>query len=98
MKFKLGLENNVNKGKYPLTVYLYTDGNRNLALTKEFNIDVDSESNAEIEYISVEKMVPGKKTDLVFGVKKCRKFSLRNAMFSWECANDVIRACRFQQC
>ena len=35
VKFKLGLENNVNKGKYPLAVYLYTDGNRNLALTKE---------------------------------------------------------------
>jgi uncharacterized repeat protein (TIGR01451 family) len=90
VKFKLGLENNVNKGKYPLTVYLYTDGNRNLALTKEFNIDVDSESNAEIEYISVEKMVPGKKTDLVFGVKNVGNSPLRNAMFSWECANDVI--------
>ena len=90
VKFKLGLENSVNKGKYPLKVYLYTNGNRKLALTKEFNIDVDSESNAEIEYISVEKMVPGKKTDLVFGVKNVGNSPLKNAMFSWECANDVI--------
>lgn len=91
VKFKLGLENSVNAGKYPLKVYAYTkgDGNR-LALTKELNIEVDSESNAEIEYISVEKMVPGTKTNLVFGIKNVGNSPLKNAMFSWECTGDVI--------
>jgi hypothetical protein len=91
VKFKLGLENDVNEGKYPLKVYFNTNKNKNkLSLTKELNIEVDSESNAEIEYISVEKMVPGEKTNLVFGIKNVGNSPLKNAMFSWECANDVI--------
>ncbi|HEY3362770.1 MAG TPA: COG1361 S-layer family protein [Methanosarcina sp.] len=91
VKFKLGVENDVNEGKYPLKVYFYTNKNNNkLSLVKELNIEVDSESNAEIEYISVEKMVPGEKTNLVFGIKNVGNSPLKNAMFSWECANDVI--------
>ncbi len=91
VKFKLGVENSVNAGKYPLKVYAYTkgDGNR-LALTKELNIEIDSESNAEIEYISVEKLVLGTKTTLVFGIKNVGNSPLKNAMFSWECTGDVI--------
>jgi len=61
VKFKLGLENSVNKGKYPLKVYLYTNGNRKLALTKEFNIDVDSESNAESNISVLKKWYQGRK-------------------------------------
>jgi len=91
VKFKIGLENDVNEGKYPLKVYFNTNKNNNkLSLTKELKIEVDSESNAEIEYISVEKMVPGEKTNLVFGIKNVGNSPLKNAMFSWECANDVI--------
>jgi len=91
VKFKLGLENNVNEGKYPLKVYIYTTkDNSRLTLTKEFDIEIDSESNAEIEYISVEKMVPGQKTNLVFGIKNVGNSPLKNAMFSWDCTNDVI--------
>jgi hypothetical protein len=91
VKFKLGLENDVNEGKYPLKVYFNTNKNNNkLSITKELTIEVDSESNAEIEYISVEKMVPGEKTNLVFGIKNVGNSPLKNAMFSWECANDVI--------
>lgn len=91
VKFKLGLENSVNEGKYPLKVYIYaTKDKSSLTLSKEFDIEIDSESNAEIEYISVEKMVPGQKTNLVFGVKNVGNSPLKNAMFSWDCANDVI--------
>lgn len=91
VKFKLGIENNVNEGKYPLKVYIYTTkDNSRLTLTKEFDIEIDSESNAEIEYISVEKMVPGQKTNLVFGIKNVGNSPLKNAMFSWDCTNDVI--------
>jgi len=91
VKFKLGIENNVNEGKYPLKVYIYTTkDNGRLTLTKEFDIEIDSESNAEIEYISVEKMVPGQKTNLVFGIKNVGNSPLKNAMFSWDCTNDVI--------
>ncbi|HET8689788.1 MAG TPA: COG1361 S-layer family protein, partial [Methanosarcina sp.] len=90
VKFKLGIENSVNAGKYPLKVYLYTNGNNRLSLVKELNIEINSESNAEIEYISVEKMVPGEKTNLVFGIKNVGNSPLKNAIFSWECANDVI--------
>jgi hypothetical protein len=91
VKFKLGIENDVNEGKYPLKVQLYTTGNEDIApLTREINIDIDSESNAEIEYISVEKLVPGAKTDLIFGIKNVGNSPLKNAMFSWECTNDVI--------
>ncbi len=91
VKFKLGLENNVNEGKYPLKVYIYTTkDNSRRTLTKDFDIEVDSESNAEIEYISVEKMVPGQKTNLVFGIKNVGNSPLKNAMFSWDCTNDVI--------
>jgi hypothetical protein len=35
-------------------------------------------------------MVPGEKTNLVFGIKNVGNSPLKNAMFSWECANDVI--------
>lgn len=91
VKFKLGIENDVNAGKYPLKAYLYTTGNENKAtLSREITIDLDSESNAEIEYISVEKLVPGEKTNLIFGIKNVGNSPLRNAMFSWECTNDVI--------
>lgn len=90
VKFKLGIENSVNAGKYPLKACLYTNGNKKLSLIKELNIEINSESNAEIEYISVEKMVPGEKTNLVFGIKNVGNSPLKNAIFSWECTNDVI--------
>lgn len=91
VKFKMGIENSINEGKYPLKVYLYTTrDNSRLSIIKEFDIEIDSESNAEIEYISVEKMVPGQKTNLVFGIKNVGNSPLKNAMFSWDCANDVI--------
>lgn len=91
VKFKLGVENSVNEGKYPLKVYVYTTkDNSRLSLSNEFDIEIDSESNAEIEYISVEKMVPGQKTNLVFGIKNVGNSPLKNAMFSWDCTNDVI--------
>lgn len=91
VKFKLGIENSINEGKYPLKVYIYTTkDNSRLSLTKELDIDIDSESNAEIEYINVEKMVPGQKTNLVFGIKNVGNSPLKNAMFSWDCTNDVI--------
>lgn len=91
VKFKLGIESDVNKGTYPLKVHFYTtDNNDKASLVREIQIDIDSESNAEIESISVEKLVPGEKTNLVFGIKNVGKSPLKNAMFSWECTNDVI--------
>lgn len=91
VKFKLGIENDVNEGKYPLEVQLYTTGNEDKAtLTRELTIEIDSESNAEIEHISVEKLIPGEKTNLVFGIKNVGNSPLKNAMFSWECTNDLI--------
>jgi len=91
MKFKIGVENDINEGSYPLKVYLYsTDRNNKVSLTRELTIDIDSESNAEIEYINVEKLIPGEKTKLVFGIKNVGNSPLKNSMFSWECTNDVI--------
>lgn len=91
VKFKVGVENDVNEGKYPLKVYLYSTGNKNkVSLTRELSIEIDSESNAEIEYISVEKLIPGEKTRLIFGIKNVGNSPLKNSMFSWECTNDVI--------
>lgn len=91
VKFKVGIENDVNEGKYPLKVYLYSTGSKNkISLTRELTIDIDSESNAEIEYINVEKLVPGEKTRLIFGIKNVGNSPLKNSMFSWECTNDVI--------
>lgn len=91
LKFKVGVENDVNEGSYPLKVYLYsTDKNNRVSLTRELAIDIDSESNAEIEYISIEKLIPGEKTKLIFGIKNVGNSPLKNSMFSWECTNDVI--------
>ncbi|MCC4771424.1 hypothetical protein FXV91_15015 [Methanosarcina sp. DH2] len=91
VKFKVGIENDVNEGKYPLKVYLYSTGSKNkISLTRELTIDIDSESNAEIEHINVEKLVPGEKTRLIFGIKNVGNSPLKNSMFSWECTNDVI--------
>ena len=90
VKFKLGIENDVNEGKYPLKVRLYTTDEDEASIIRELTIDIDSESNAEIEYISVEKLIPGEKTNLIFGIKNVGNSPLKNAMFSWECANDVI--------
>ncbi|MDD3245761.1 MAG: COG1361 S-layer family protein [Methanosarcina sp.] len=91
VKFEIGIENDVNEGKYPLKVYLYSTGSKNkVSLNRELTIDIDSESNAEIEYISVEKLIPGEKTSLVFGIKNVGNSPLKNSMFSWECTNDVI--------
>lgn len=91
LKFKVGVENEVNEGSYPLKVYLYsTDKKNKVSLTRELTIDVDSESNAEIEYISVEKLIPGEKTKLIFGIKNVGNSPLKNSMFSWESTNDVI--------
>jgi hypothetical protein len=91
IKFKLGIENEVNEGKYPLKVQFYsTDDEEKSTLTREVTIEIDSESNAEIEHISIEKLVPGEKTNLVFGIKNVGNSPLKNAMFSWDCTNDVI--------
>lgn len=91
LKFKVGVENDVNEGTYPLKVYLYsTDTKNKVSLNRELKIDIDSESNAEIEYISVEKLIPGEKTELTFGIKNVGNSPLKNSMFSWECTNDVI--------
>lgn len=91
VKLRLGIENDVNKGEYPLKVHLYSTNNKNtVSFVREIAIDVDSESNAEIESVSVEKIEPGEKTNIVFGIKNVGKSPLKNAMFSWECANDVI--------
>lgn len=91
VKFKLRVENDVNAGKYPLTVKIYEKENRNgAAFKQEFLIDIDSESNAEIEFISLEKLAPGTKTNLTFGVKNVGNSPLKNAMFSWESSNDII--------
>lgn len=91
VKLKLGVENDVNKGKYPLKVYLYSTASKNrISLTRELTIDIDSESNAEIENISVEKLIPGEKTKLTFGIKNVGNSPLKNSMFSWECTNDLI--------
>ncbi|WP_231585681.1 COG1361 S-layer family protein [Methanosarcina sp. WWM596] len=91
VKLKLGVENDVNEGKYPLKVYLYSTGSKNkVSLTRELTIDINSESNAEIEYINVEKLIPGEKTKLIFGIKNVGNSPLKNSMFSWESTNDVI--------
>lgn len=91
VKFKVRVENDVNEGKYPLKVYLYSYNRKNsFSMNKDLTIDIDSESNAEIEFISVERLVPGKKTDLTFGIKNVGNSPLKNAMFSWDCENDVI--------
>ncbi|AAM05666.1 predicted protein [Methanosarcina acetivorans C2A] len=91
VKFKIGVENDVNEGKYPLKVYLYSRDSKNkVSLNRELTIDIDSESNAEIEYISVEKLIPGEKTTLLFGIKNVGNSPLKNSMFSWECTSDLI--------
>jgi len=91
VKFKLGVENEVNEGKYPLKVYLYsTDSKNEVSLNRELTIDINSESNAEIEYINVEKLIPGEKTKLIFGIKNVGNSPLKNSMFSWESTSDVI--------
>jgi hypothetical protein len=91
VKFKVGIENDVNEGEYPLKVYLYSTSNKNkVSLNRELTIDIDSESNAEIEYINVEKLIPGEKTKLIFGIKNVGNSPLKNSMFSWECTSDVI--------
>ncbi|MDD3041458.1 MAG: COG1361 S-layer family protein [Methanosarcinaceae archaeon] len=91
VKFKLRIDTDVNEGKYPLSLRLSARGSKNkFSITKDVYIDIDSESNAEIEYISLEKLVPGKKTNLVFGIKNVGNSPLENAMFSWECSKDVI--------
>lgn len=91
VKLKLGVENDVNKGKYPLKVYFYSTANKNkISLTRELTIDINSESNAEIEYINVERLIPGEKTRLTFGIKNVGSSPLKNSMFSWESTSDVI--------
>ncbi|KGK99806.1 S-layer domain protein [Methanococcoides methylutens] len=91
VKFELFVDNNVNAGQYPLEVLVYEQGNRDHAsLKQEVMIDVDSESNAEIESISLEKLVPGKKTNLSFVIKNVGNSPLKNAMFSWDSTGDLI--------
>ena len=91
VKFKVGVENDVNEGKYPLKVYLYsTDSKNKVSLNRELTIDINSESNAEIEYINVEKLIPGEKTKIIFGIKNVGNSPLKNSMFSWESTSDVI--------
>ncbi|WP_445475343.1 COG1361 S-layer family protein [Methanococcoides methylutens] len=91
VKFELLVNNNVNAGQYPLEILVYEQGNGDRAsLKQEVMIDIDSESNAEIESISLEKLVPGKKTNLSFVIKNVGNSPLKNAMFSWESTGDLI--------
>lgn len=91
VKFKIQVKDNINKGKYPLTVHLTGIRNKkSFSMSKDLSIEIDSESNAEIEFISLEKLVPGKKTELTFGIKNVGNSPLKNAMFSWECEKDKI--------
>ncbi|WP_135611511.1 COG1361 S-layer family protein [Methanococcoides sp. AM1] len=91
VKFELLVDNNVNAGQYPLEVLVYEQGNReHVSLKQDVMIDVDSESNAEVESISLEKLVPGKKTNLSFVIKNVGNSPLKNAMFSWDSTGDLI--------
>ena len=91
VKFKVGVENDVNEGKYPLKVLFYSkDGKDKVSITSDLMIEIKSESNAEIEFISLERLVPGEKTELTFGIKNAGNSPLRNAIFSWDCTKDVI--------
>lgn len=91
VKFKVGVENDINEGEYPLKVIFYSkDGKDKVSVTTDLMIEIKSESNAEIEYISLERLVPGEKTELTFGIKNAGNSPLRNAIFSWECTKDVI--------
>lgn len=91
VKFKLRVKNDINEGKYPLTIYLSgIRDKKSFTISRDVYIEIDSESNAEIESISLEKLVPGKKTELTFGIKNVGNSPLKNAMFSWECEKDMI--------
>ncbi|WP_406655987.1 COG1361 S-layer family protein [Methanolobus sp. ZRKC2] len=91
VKFEVLVDNNVNKGQYPLEVQVYESGKKDkVCVSREFNIYIDSESNAEIESLSLEKLVPGKKTNMSFIIKNVGNSPLKNAMFSWESTNDII--------
>ncbi len=90
LKFKLKVEDNIKEGTYPLDIRVYREGYQQQGFTKTVYVKVDSQANAEISSINVENLVPGQKTELVFGIKNVGKSNLRNVMFSWESTDDII--------
>lgn len=90
IKFKLIAKTNIEEGTYPLKILTYQKGKRGLSVQREFNIKIDSESNAEISNINIESLIPGEKTNLSFSIKNVGKSRLENLMFKWENENDII--------
>lgn len=88
VKFKLKVDDDVDEGSYPIIVRGYEKGKT--VFERKFLVEVNSEANAEISTISVDTLVPGKKTKISFGIKNVGKSNLENVKFSWESQDDII--------
>jgi hypothetical protein len=89
VKFKVKVGSNVKAGTYPLRIKTVSDSSRG-EVTREVLIKIETDSNAEISSINTDSLVPGKKTEIVFGVKNVGKSELKNVEFSWDSKNDII--------
>lgn len=88
VKFKVKVFDDVSEGFYPVKVLGFKKGKN--AQESEFNVEISSEANAEISSISVDTLVPGVKTKIVFGIKNVGKSDLENVKFSWNSQDDII--------
>lgn len=90
LKYKLKVSENLVNGKYKLNLLRYTESDSKIKET--FEVEIKGEPNAEIAGISVQNLVPGKKTQVDFSIKNVGKTDLKNLMFSWESTQDLILA------
>jgi hypothetical protein len=89
VKSKLKVAESVNDGSYDISVQIYKKGS-DVKIKKDFTIEVKGSPNAEISSISIQNLIPGKKTQVDFEVKNVGKTALRNLMFEWESTADII--------
>lgn len=91
IKFRLKVDSDAKSGTYSLPIIHYEDGKKSKVKHQEdLKIVITSRTSAEVISINTEKLVPGKKTLLEFGIKNVGKSPLRNAVFSWESNDDTI--------
>ena len=91
LKFKVKTDREISEGSYPLTIFLYEEGKKDVVSKKTtIDIDVKNRESAEVIYIDKIQIVPGKNTPLQFTINNVGAAALRDLTFSWENKDNVL--------
>ena len=90
VKFKLKVSDDIAAGSYELVLKEYSKNTPNVYSEHSVYIDVKSRESLEIVSIDKSEILPGKIETITFDLKNVGSSILRDVLFSWENAENVI--------